>query len=166
MCLFLIIINNELYVQAAEAGVYIDGEPTYKLIKNIIKNNEIIGKIYEINVTIINNGLDVSDDLIVNLTDEEHFSLSRNIILNSSETKIVSFTWSTLLIKNQQILVSFYPSNPDIIWNQYNSGSKAFTIYISNDKDLKATDTPGFEIIYVITAMLIFIFLLKRINKP
>ena len=162
ICLFIIIINNESYVNAAEAEVFIDGEPAYKLIKDIIKNNKIIGKIFEINVTIVNSGLGVSDELIVNLTDEEHFSLSREIILNPGETKVVSFTWSTLLIKNQQILVSFYPSNPDIDWNQYNSGSKSFILYISNEKDINTTNTPGFEIVFVIIAMLIFILLLKK----
>ena len=162
--LFLI-INNKLHVSAAEAEVYIDGEPTYKLIKDIIKNDEIIGKIYEINITLVNSGFISSDELTVNLTDEEHFSLSRKIILNAGETKVVSFNWSTLLIKNQKIIISFYPSNPDIDWNKYNSGSKSFTIYITEEKDIKATSTPGFEIISLITAILIFTFLLKIRNN-
>ncbi len=163
MNLFLI-INNDFLIKGAGAEVSIVGEPTYVLIKDIIKNNEIIGKIYEINITFINNGFNSSEELIVNFTDEEHFSLSKKIILNPSETKVVSFTWSTLLIKNQQIIVSFYPSNLDIDWNQYNSGSKAFTLYIKDDKD-NTTNTPGFEIILLIIAVLIFIFLLKKRNR-
>lgn len=166
MNLFLIITDKELYVQATGAEVSIDGEPTYRLIKDIIKNNETIGKIYEINVTLVNSGFSGSDELTVNLTDEEHFSLSKKIILNPGETKVVSFTWSTLLIKNQQIIISFYPSNPDIDWNQYNSGSKAFTLYITDEKDIKATSTPGFEIVLVIIAVFIIIFLLEKRNNP
>ena len=124
-----------------------------------------IGKTYEINVTLLNSGINSSEELIVNLTDEENFSLSKKIILNQNETKVVSFTWSTLLIKNQQIIVSFYPSNLDTDWNQYNHGSKTFTIYIADEKDKNTTNSPGFEIIFVIIAILIFIFLLKKRNR-
>jgi hypothetical protein len=159
--LFLI-INNDFLIKADGAEVSIVGEPTYVLIKDIIKNNVTIGKIYEINVTLINSGFNSSEELIVNLTDEEHFSLSKKIFLNQNETKVVSFTWSTLLIKNQQIIVCFYPSNLDTDWNKYNSGSKAFTLYITDEKDKKTTNTPGFEIIIEIIAILIFIFLLKK----
>lgn len=162
--LFLI-INNDFLIKADGAEVSIVGEPTYVLIKDILKNNLTIGKIYEINVTLINSGFSSSEELIVNLTDEEHFSLSKKIILNQNETKVVSFTWSTLLIKNQQIIVCFYPSNLDTDWNQYNSGSKAFTLYITDEKDKNTTNTPGFEIIIVIIAILIFIFLLKKRNR-
>ena len=143
---------------------FLESEPTYRLIKDIIKNNVSLGKIYEINVTLVNRGLEISDELTVNLTDEENFTLSKKTKFYPSEIKVVSFTWSTLLIKNQQIIVSFYPSNQDIIWNQYNSGSKAFTLYMTNENDIQAASTPGFELVLVITSILIFSFRLKK-NK-
>ena len=124
ICLFIILYNT---VDATQAEISIENEISYKLIKDIIKNNVSIGKIYEINVTLVNTGLEISNELTVNLTDEENFSLTKKIILNPGESKVVSFTWSTLLIKNQQITINYYPSNPDIDWNQFNSGSKAFT---------------------------------------
>ena len=158
ICAFQIIVINRLHVQANQAKISIYGEPTYKLIKDIKQNNEIIGKTYEINVTLVNSGLETTDEITVNLTDEEHFSLSRKIFLNPNETEIVSFNWSTLLIKDQQIKISYYPTNPDTNWNQYNSGSKIFTVLITDEKDTKATSTPGFEMVLVITSMLIIIF--------
>jgi len=161
ICFFLVLINN---AYATQTQISIKSEPSYKLIKNIIKNNVSISKIYEINVTLVNSGLGISDELTVNLTDEENFTLSKKIILNPDETKVVSFTWSTLLIKNQQIIISFYPSNQNIIWNQYNSGSQAFTLFMTDENDIQATSTPGFELVLVITSILIFSFLLKK-NK-
>lgn len=161
ICFSLVFINNAYAVQTQ---ISIKSEPSYKLIKDIIKNNISIGKIYEINVTLVNSGLGISDELTVNLTDEENFTLSKKIIINPGETKIISFTWSTLLIKNQQIIISFYPSDQDIIWNQYNSGSQAFTIYMTDENNVQATSTPGFEIVLVIASILIFSFPLKK-NK-
>ncbi len=123
-----------------------------------MKNNEIIGIIYEINVTLVNSGLIKSDEITVNLTDEEHFFLSKEIVLNPGQNKTISFNWSTLLIKNQQIIIGYYPSNPDTGWNKCNSGSKVFTIYIKDEEKNKAT-APGFEIILLLISILIFIFL-------
>jgi len=157
-------VNDQIYTKANQPGILIEGEPAIRLIKDIKQNNEIVGKIYEISVTLVNTGIDITDELTVNLTDEEHFSLSKKIMLNYSETKTVSFNWSTLLIKDQQIIISFYPTDQDTDLNQYNSGSKTFTIHMTDVQGIRSTSTPGFEAVLIITAILIVVFLMKKQN--
>jgi len=146
-----------------QVGVYIIGEPTYQLTNSIVKNNRIIGQTYQINVTLYNRGYTRSVEFIVNISDED-ISLKKNISLESGETKIVSFTWSTIKIKNQRLSISFYPSDIDVSRTKYNSGSKSFIIKIGNGKELPATSTPGFEIILIFTVIFMGI-LRKKIIK-
>ena len=165
LCLFSIILTSGRDVRATGAGVSIVGEPTYRLTNSVIKNNEVLGKTYEINITLRNGGDSRSDELTINLADEEGFSLNKTAVLQPDETKVISFTWSTITIKNQVLLISFYPSNLDTDPNEYNSGSKTFTIHVTDEADLPAASTPGFEIIFVITAIIILISLRKKRNK-
>jgi len=146
-----------------QEGVYIVGEPTYQLKNSIVKNDRLIGQTYQINVTLYNNGYIKSKEFTVNLKDEDR-SLNKNISLEPGKSKIVTFTWSTVKIKNQRLIIYFYPSDLDVIKTKYNSGSKSFTIKIKNDKELPAASTPGFEIIIVLTAIFIAI-LRKKIIK-
>lgn len=146
-----------------QAQVSFLGEPTYKLITNIERNGKIIGKTFQINVTLHNSGKLRSDELTVNLSDDEGFTLTRDkIYLDQGETKTVSFTWSTTVSKNQQIKVQFFPSNLDTVWNEYNSGSTTFTIKVTDNGGFPATSTPGFEIVVFLSAITILIFLLKK----
>ena len=160
---FLSIITLNTCKADDQVGVYIVGEPTYQLKNSIIKNNRIIGQTYQINVTLYNNGYTRTVEFIVNLT-EKYSSLKKNISLEPGETKVVSFTWSTINIKNQRLIIYFYPSDLDVIRTKYNSGSKSLTIKIENDKELPATSTPGFEVILVVIVILICI-LRKKIIK-
>ena len=105
------------------------GEPSYQLKNSIIKNNKLIGQTYQINVTLYNKGYTRTVDFIVNHTYEDG-SLNKNISLEPEETKVVSFTWSTIKIKNQRLTIYFYPSDLDVIRTKYNSGSKSLTIKI------------------------------------
>jgi hypothetical protein len=156
---FVSIITLDNCKAEDQVGVYIVGEPSYQLTNSIIKNNILIGQTYQINVTLYNSGYTRSIEFIVNLTDKDS-SLKKNISLGPGETKVVSFTWSTVKIKDQRLIIYFFPSDLDVIRTRYNSGSKSLTIKIENDKELPATSTPGFEIILVITA--IFIGILRK----
>lgn len=135
-----------------QKGVYFVGDPTYRLTNSIIKNNKIIGQTYQINVTLHNNGNTRSEELNINLTDETGF-LNKKTYLEAGETQVISFTWSTLKIKNHRITFYFHPSDLDTIWTKYNSGSKSITLKIEDSKELPATSTPGFELILVIIAI-------------
>lgn len=154
---------TEKSVAVNQAQVSFLGEPTYRLITNIERNGQVIGKTFQINVTLHNSGKLMSDELTVNLSDEEGFTLTRDkIYLDQGETKTISFTWSTTVNKNQQIKVQFFPSNLDTVWNEYNSGSKTFTIKFTDNGGLPATSTPGFEIVAFLSAVAFLILLLKK----
>jgi hypothetical protein len=154
----------------AEKGTAVDqsqvsilGEPTYSLVRDIERNGQIIGKTFQINVTLYNSGDLRSDQLTVNLTDEEGFILYRdNVYVDPGKTAVISFTWSTTTIRNQNIIVNFYPTTLDTIWDEYNSGSTSFSVKVRDDSGLPATSTPGFEIITLLSAVAILIFLLKK----
>lgn len=161
MGIFLIFSTVKCNAEVDRADVSISGEPTYKLTNTIVRNGRIIGKTFQIDIALSNAGDLRSDDLEVNITDEEGFSLSRTTYLEPGETKIISFTWSTINMRNQQLKANFYPLDLDTEWNEYNSGSKAFTIKVVND-GLPGTSTPGFEIILLITTIMSTAFLLKK----
>jgi len=154
---------TEKCIAADQAGVSFLGEPTYRLITNIERNGQIIGKTFQINVTLHNSGKLRSDELTVNLSDQEGFTLNReSIYLDPGETKTISFAWSTTVNKNQQIVVNFYPTNLDTIWDGYNSGSTSFTVSAVGGGGIPATSTPGFEFVALLSAVAILIFLLKK----
>ena len=147
-----------------QVGVYFVGEPTYTLTNTIIKNDRVIGKTFQINVTLYNSLDKKSEELTVNLTDRDG-SLQRDIILGPHETQTVSFTWSTIYIKNQRLAINFYPADLDAEWTPYNSGSQAFTIKVEDGNGLTATSTPGFEFVILTFGILVSISLLKKRRK-
>ena len=160
---FFFMIFAEKCTAMDQSQVSLLGEPTYNLVRDIERNGQIIGKTYQINVTLYNSGDLRSDQLTLNLTDEEGFILHRdNVYVDPGKTATIPFTWSTTTIRNQNIRVNFYPTALDTIWNEYNSGSTIFSVKIRDDSGLPATSTPGFEIIALLFAVAISIFLLKK----
>jgi len=87
------------------------------------------------------------------------------IDIEAGETKIVTFNWSTTYLINQNIKVNFFPSSAYAQTNQYNSGSISFVIDVVENNGLTGTSTPGFEIIFLISAILIIFFLSKKYKK-
>jgi len=156
----LLIENCSAEEQRAEVSIL--GEPTYTLTNKVIKNNRVLGRTYIVSVTIHNAGNLRSKELVVNLSDEEGFSLSNYTYLDPGETKITSFTWSTTINRDQRVTINFFPSDIDAEWNKYNSGSKTFMIKIRDKSGLPATSTPGFEFLLVIIVVILIAFLLKK----
>jgi len=162
VCIFFVLLT-EKSTAVSQAQVSFLGEPTYREISSIVKNGNVIGKTFQINVTLRNLGDLRSDELTVNLTDQEGFALTRNnIYVDPGKTEIISFIWSTTTIRNQQIGINFYPTDLDTIWDEYNSGSTRITVKLGDENGLPATSTPGFEIIALLFAVAILIFLLKK----
>ena len=157
------LLSEELKAEGNLAEISILGEPTYKLNNTLEKNGMILGKTYQIDIILSNTGDIKSDEIEVNLTDEEGFSLSRRTYLEAGETKTISFTWSTINIRNQNLRANFYPSNLGTIWNKYNSGSKIFTIKVAGD-GVSGTSTQGFELVYLIVALIGILILFKKNN--
>lgn len=154
-----ILISNTL-AEEERAEISILGEPTYELVNEVIKEN-FVGRTYLINVTLHNAGTIRSDELKVNLTDEEGFSLKIYTYLDPGETKVISFSWSTVRSTDQQLVTNFYPSNLNTEWNQYNSGSKSFTIEIDRKNGSAGKGIPGFEVTLLLI-IIIFLIIYKR----
>jgi hypothetical protein len=150
----------------AEQDIYnisIKGEPTYKLTNTIVRNGRVLGKSYQIDVVFTNSGAYKSDEIEVNLTDQEGYTLTQRTFFNPGETKTITFNWSTVNIKNQELKINFYPSNLDTAKNNFNSGGKSLTIKI-DDGSMPSASTPGFEIGLLIAAVLGVVFFIKRKN--
>jgi len=160
LVLFLPLSEN-CNAEEGNAIISILGEPTYKLNNTIVRDGRILGKTFQIDIVLVNTGNLKSDEIEINLTDEEGFSLSRRTYFEPGETKTISFTWSTINIRNQNLIVNYYPSDLDTLWNKYNSGSKTFTIKVV-DSSVPGASTPGFEIIFLITALIVLTNLIKR----
>lgn len=162
MAVLALIITEKCSAIEQQAEISFFGEPTYTLENKIIKNNQVIGRIYKIDVTLYNAGNLRSEELAVNFTDEEGFSLVKYTYINPGVTKIISFNWSTILNRDQEIQANFFPADLDTIWNQNNSGSKTFMIKINDKNGMPATNTPGFELTLIISSIIIFVYLIRR----
>ena len=142
-------------------GVHFVGEPTYEVTNTVIKNNIVIGKTFLINITLQNGGDSRSDLLLVNLSTVDE-SLKQEIILEPDETQTISFTWSTVTIKNQDFRIKFYPKDMEIPRNKYNTGSIDFTIKMNDSDGFPATSTPGFEAFTIFLIILLILLIKSR----
>jgi hypothetical protein len=148
-------------ISAADYDLDFAEEPTYRLIKEVVKNDEVIGWTFEIYINIQNNGNEISRETAVNITDEEGFTLEKTTSVQPGEIETVTFTWSTLSSYDQLISVSFFPVDLDINKNEYNSGSIKFKLIIDKEDGVNVISTPGFEIFFLLFAISI-IFILKK----
>jgi hypothetical protein len=140
-------------------------EPSYTLIQEVKSGEKIIGWVYQIDIKIQNKGDITSKETIVNLTDEEGFTLQNITRFAPGETKTISFTWSTISSYDQTIRVNYFPLDLSVNHNQYNSGSTSFKMLIGGKDEIPAASTPGFEIIAVITAIAVALILINKKKK-
>ena len=144
--------------------IFVD-EPTYKLVNVLTKNNKEIGWTYQINVTLKNIGDKKSDELIVNLSDDEGFSLLNHTYFEPGETKTISFLWSTIQKRDHTMTIRYFPADLDKTWNIYNSGIRKLVIYYKPSNEVKGTSTPGFETIAVFISLITLIVLYRKLKK-
>jgi len=161
--IFSLIINEKCIAQENRAEVSFVGDPTYRLINKVVKDN-IQGWTYEINVTLQNTGDKKSDELLINLSNEEE-SLHKTIIIEPGNTSIVSFLWSTIYDKDRDFNIRFYPVDIETPRNSYNSGSTSFTLVIGDVDKASSKSTPGFEIILLFVSIIISMIYLKKRRK-
>jgi hypothetical protein len=153
------------FVAKSNYDLEFDGEPTYKLMNEIVKGDKVIGWTYQIDIKIKNIGDERSDLTIVNITDQEGFTLQNSTTFEPGETKTISFVWSTLFDQNQKINVNYYPANLNIETTPSNSGKTKFTLVIGNKDAVPATSTPGFELIILLLSIIILIIISNRKKK-
>lgn len=158
----LLVFNETCEAKEYQSDVSFSKDPSYKLNKKLEKNGKIIAWTYEIYIDFINEGNLPSEDLIVNLTDEEGFTLKNNFKMDPGESKTITFTWSTMSEKDQNILIKYFPADPATIHTKYNSGETTLKMIIENDDTISAVSTPGFEVILTILSLLIAFYWKKK----
>jgi hypothetical protein len=139
-------------------------QPSYELTNSVIKGGRTIGWSYEISIYIENYGDRPSEEMVVNLTDSEGFTLKKITYFEPGEEQIVEFLWSTINSRDQTIHVSYMPADLDATHTEYNKADTSFKISINNEDSLPAATTPGFEFIIVIMALIGFVFIRKKIK--
>lgn len=145
------------------AEIIFADEPTYKLVNVLTKNNKEIGWTYQIDIKLKNIGDKRSDKLVVNLSDNEGFSLLNYTYIEPGETKNISFRWSTIQRRDHVLTIRYFPADLDKTWNKYNSGMKKIIIPYNPTTGMKGTSTPGFETTITLLAIAILLsFLLTR----
>lgn len=144
------------------AEIIFADEPTYKLVNVLTKNNKEIGWTYQIDIKLKNIGNKKSDELIVNLSDNEGFSLLNYTRIEPGETKHISFRWSTIQKRDHVLTIRYFPADLDKTWNKYNSGMKKLIIPYNPSSGLPGTSTPGFEIILLFLSITILLIFTKK----
>ncbi len=156
LCLFLF----------APAVVYAQ-EGTYNIILsnttyNYIKTEEAGTQIFEffnINITLRNLDVNESDEMTLELIDQDNMSVKRKHTFDPLEKK--SFLFINHPISgtgDHEITIKFYPTD-ETKKNSYNSGLETFVI---NKDDSQGGSTPGFEVTLILIALAIFVFLRKK----
>jgi hypothetical protein len=166
MLLFTLFSTANFSVIASEdqAEISIKGTPTYELLSQNSSGNRIVSR-YKISITFENTGNISSDTIKVNLTDAEGFVLDKTFKIDSLETKVINFDWSTIFTDNQQLIINYGPADLGTPRTKYNSGKTTVSINVLENND--SGSSPGFEIITITIALLFSIFLWKqtKINK-
>jgi hypothetical protein len=127
---------------------------------------------YKFILVLRNDGTAVSDDMIARFSDPElNTTLSfftsptgniTNFTIKPGESKaLYSNTWPTMIQEGFSINVTYEPSNLQTTHSSANSGYKVYDFEgVSKPK----TSTPGFEIVIVLLAIVVLLFL-RKIRK-
>ena len=141
-------------------------------IKNVsvqlVETREPIGnrviRVYNIIAVLHNSGDGKSDEITVNFYDPEFNKTTTsplkltplNASLNPDENKtFILQSWPTPLSGDIPINISFGPSSPNILVTPENSGYYVYTLSINGEK--KTTSTPGFEIAFILVAIMVLV---------
>jgi hypothetical protein len=129
-------------------------------------------RVYSFVLFLHNNGSVASEDLHARFSDPELIGANltffttadgniSNFTINPGETKAVYYTeWPTMVQGGFSINVSYGPTSPQSVLTPFNSGYHIYTI--AGDTATKKS-TPGFEIAFVLLA--IVVLLSGRIRK-
>ncbi len=162
LCFVFILFSENTEAKEYRSEVSFAKDPSYKLNKKLERDGKIVGWTYEIYIYFINEGNLQSDNLIVNITDEEGFTLKNSFRLDPGESKTITFIWSTMSEKDQDIFIKYFPEDPGKIHTKYNSGETTMKMIIEKEDTISAVSTPGFEIIIFIISVILTFYLTKR----
>jgi hypothetical protein len=168
LCAYLFVNFEPVSCAQQESSLFIK-----TVSAQLVETREPVGNrtihVYNIMAVIHNSGTVKSDQITVYFYDPEYNKSTTpplklapsNLSLNPNEDEtFVLQNWPTTLTGEIPINISFRPSDPNVVLNQYNSGSYVYMLSIGNTK--KSTSTPGFEIAIVLVALLLFLLRKQR----
>jgi hypothetical protein len=110
---------------------------------------------YNISILLRNSGLRNSDEITVEIIDNEGFSLKKNATIPAEGQKEVTWEGGDFFLEqngDHYITINYYPTD-ETKKNSLNSGTDL--VYLSKSEDQNTT--PGFEVITVIGILLVLI---------
>lgn len=134
-------------------------DTTYEVIK-IDDSKATVVVYYKISIVLHNSGNKISDDITLEMNDAFGVYLRNGTILPGGSREFVFDDWPLMGLGEHLIDISFYPTDLNIPREEYNSGSTSLVLSADSKGDDKST--PGFEIILVITAIIVITFLGRK----
>ena len=134
------------------------GEPTYEIVS--VKG----GWSYNITVKIKNVGDVVSEEIVVNLTDEAldfPTSLKKYVTIEPGKTETIYFEGATIYDYDQTMYLSYYPADLGKVWTEKNHEVITFELIIEDEDTNTGAGTPGFEILLFFLAISL-VYMLKK----
>lgn len=116
--------------------------------------------IYDVFITIANQGTTPSDEIKITLTDDEEFTVTKEYTFEVMETKTITFENHPLTgTGDHELTITYAPTNTSITKTNANSGSKSLTV---SYKDSSNTDTPFVHAICLVSLFIIVGLYLKK----
>jgi len=135
-------------------------------VNQIIEDRPPVEVHLTINIILHNAGPDISDNITVdimdiNLLDQLHTYLNGSI--KPGESKAFVFSDWIVIDKGEHIInISYYPTNTSIQKTATNSGKDTLIVQAGS---VTSTSTPGFELFFLISALMITVAILKKKKK-
>jgi hypothetical protein len=87
----------------------------------------------------------------------QSYSLAPN-----EEKTFIFENWPTSLTGNVLLNITFKPTSPNVLETEYNHRSYIYTLQIGTETP--KTSTPGFECLFVVIAIIAFLYIKQRRN--
>jgi len=149
--ILLLCISQTIPVIAQEYELSIVDTKYSKTREETVGEEKIV--MYDVFITIANQGSDSSDEIRFTLTDDEGFSISQEYTFEGNETKTLTYDDYPLTGTGEhQLTITYGPTNTSIPKTNTNSGSKIITITYKDDSN---TDTPFIHPIYIFLILIL-----------
>ena len=144
-------------------------QPSYSI--EIIEKNYTINRTepsgqlnivyFDIAINLQNTGNEQSDNITIEITDEDGITLHRNYTFTAGEIHTFTFNNHPLFgMKEHRINISYYPTFPQVAKTIYNNGNTSLILLEGNNPN----STPGFETILFLFIIVTYFFI-KKIKK-
>jgi hypothetical protein len=115
---------------------------------------------YDVFITIANQGTTPSDEIKFTLTDDEDFTVTKEYTFEVMETKTITFENHPLTgTGDHELTITYAPTNTSITKTNANSGSETITVSYTESTN---TDTPFIHPLYLLSLFIIVGLFLKK----